>query len=115
MKIEKPYIYRATVRSIYDGDTIRADIDLGFDIWQMNVSLRLFGIDAPEVRGVERADGLKTKDWLVKRIPPGTEIVIETIKDQREKYGRYLAIIYFDNININEQMVNEGYADPYTP
>ena len=27
------YHYKATVVSVYDGDTIRADIDLGMNIW----------------------------------------------------------------------------------
>lgn len=56
--MEPAYIYHAVVRSIYDGDTLRVDIDCGFNIWQRNVSLRLKGINAPEVRGEQKAQGI---------------------------------------------------------
>jgi micrococcal nuclease len=111
--LEKQYVYSAIVRSIYDGDTIRVDIDLGFDMWIKNASLRLSGIDAPELRGEERPEGLKTRDWLREIIPPGTEVIIKTEKDSKEKFGRYLATIYFEGHNLNEQMVELGLAQVY--
>ena len=43
--------YKAIVISVYDADTITVDIDLGFHIWARSEKIRLFGIDAPEVRG----------------------------------------------------------------
>ena len=48
------YEYRAVVTKVYDGDTITADVDLGFNTWRHDESLRLVGIDAPEMRGNER-------------------------------------------------------------
>ncbi|HHL42174.1 MAG TPA: hypothetical protein ENJ42_01020, partial [Hellea balneolensis] len=43
--IKKPaYIYRARITQIYDGDTLKADIDLGFDTWLKNKPLRLYNI-----------------------------------------------------------------------
>jgi micrococcal nuclease len=107
------YTYNAVVRSVYDADTIRVDIDTGFGIWHHNESIRLMGIDAPEIRGEERPDGLISKAWLLDKIPPGTEIHIQTIKDRTGKYGRYLAYVWFEGVNLNEQMVAEGMATPY--
>ncbi len=108
------FIYNAVVQSIYDGDTIRVDIDLGFGTWIKNVSLRLHGIDAFEIRGEEREMGLKAKEFLIEKIPPFSEVVIHTYKDRKEKYGRYLAIVYDKNgMNINQQLIVEGYAVPY--
>lgn len=52
------YTYRALVKSIYDGDTLRADIDLGFGVILADQSLRLLGIDTPEIKGVERPQEL---------------------------------------------------------
>jgi micrococcal nuclease len=111
--IEKKFVYSAVVTSIYDGDTIRADIDLGFDVWIKNSSLRLVGINAPEIRGEERLEGLKSRDWLRSVIPPGTKILIKTEKDSKEKYGRYLAVLYFENRNLNEEMLALRLAKPY--
>lgn len=110
----KKFIYNAIVSSIYDGDTLRVDIDCGFNVWLHNEPLRLYGLDAPELRQPEREEGLAARNWLREQIPVGTEILIETLKDKKEKYGRYLAIIYKkDGTNINELMVNLGYAVPY--
>ena len=49
--ISKPdYVYKAYVRSVYDGDTITVDIDVGFGITLTSQKIRLRGIDTPEVR-----------------------------------------------------------------
>ena len=48
------YEYRAKVVSVYDADTFRVDIDLGFGIWMKNQSVRWLKIDAWEMRGEER-------------------------------------------------------------
>ena len=58
------YEYRAIIIEVYDGDTVTADIDLGFNTWRMGEKLRLARINAPEVRCKERSEGLKARDWL---------------------------------------------------
>lgn len=105
--------YRARVASIYDGDTIRVDIDLGFGIWMKDQILRLYGIDAWEVRGGERDLGLAARDALRELIPDGTEITLRSYKDKKGKYGRWLAWIVLDNgIVVNDWLVHEGHAEP---
>jgi micrococcal nuclease len=109
------YTYKAIVKSIYDGDTIRADIDLGFGVILSDQSLRLLGIDAPEVRGEERPQGLASRKFVVERIPVGSEITITTVKDRKEKFGRYLATIFYGNDakNLNEELIAYGHARIY--
>lgn len=104
------YRYKAVVRSVYDADTIRCDIDLGCKVWLHNEPLRLYGIDAPELRGFEREDGLMARDWLRKRLPEGAEIIIDTKKDSKGKYGRWLAVVHLDGENLNEKLVKSGHA-----
>lgn len=116
--MEPLYTYRAVIRSIYDGDTIRADIDLGLSTWRNNEPLRLYGIDAPEIRGEERPMGMQARIALAAMIQPGSKVVIRTFKDQTEKYGRYLAVIYAETqpgrwISVNETLIAEGHAVPY--
>ena len=111
--IEPAFTYRAIVRSIYDGDTIRVDLDLGLGTWVHNQPLRLQGIDTPEVRGPEREQGLLSRDWLRRRTPPGTVVVVQTLKDAKGKYGRYLAVLWHDGINLNAEMIRQGLAAPY--
>ena len=113
--VTRDYVYDVDVISVYDGDTLNVDIDLGFSIWIKDKSLRLYGIDAPEVRGQTRERGLVVRDWLRERIEQGQTILIESISDQPDKYGRYLAILYIDGVNINQLMIYEGLARPYNP
>jgi micrococcal nuclease len=107
------YQYRAKVMSVYDGDTVRVDIDLGLKTWIKNESIRLYRINAPEVRGSERVEGLKSRDYLRKLILK-KEVIIQTIKDKKGKYGRYLGEIWIEKnkkwINVNDLLVEKGYA-----
>ena len=66
------------------------------------------------MRGVERPAGLESRDFLRSRIK-GKEVVLQTIKDKKGKYGRYLAYIWLKDesgnwVNINDMLVQQGYA-----
>jgi len=111
---EKLYIYRAVIQSVYDGDTCRANIDLGIHTWVHNEKLRLARINAPEIKGTEKEDGLKARDFL-RALIQDKQVLVETIKDRRGTYGRYLAEIWLkqdDNswLNVNDYMVASGHA-----
>jgi len=109
------YHYKVKVLEVYDGDTIKVELNLGFGlIWRgsknRGVEIRLFGLNAPEVRGSDRKKGLISRDKLREQIL-GKEITLKTIKDNKEKYGRYLGIIIKeDGTNINEWLISEGLA-----
>lgn len=108
------FTYRAIVTSVYDADTITVDVDLGFRAWLRGVKVRLYGIDAPEMRGPERPDGITSRDWLREQIL-GREIVMRTYKDRTGKYGRWLATLYrseSDETSINQELINLGLAQP---
>ena len=106
------YEYRAFVRKVYDGDTVTVDIDLGFDVILKNQKIRLTKIDAPEVRGTQRPEGLKTRDALRSRI--GSKWVrIKTQKDKKGKYGRWLGEVWLEEECVNDWLINEGLAKPY--
>jgi len=104
------YTYKAKITGVYDGDTVTADIDMGLKIWAHGEKLRLYGINTPELRGEERPEGLTSRDWLRDKVL-GKEVLIRTIRDKKGKYGRYLAEIYLNDININELLVTEGLAE----
>lgn len=105
------YKYNAKVVSVYDGDTITAIIDLGFNVSTLAV-IRLYGINTPEVRGLTRNSGLKVRD-IVRSMLVDKEVVLNTYKDRQGKYGRFLATVYLEGSNINEWLVREGYAKLY--
>ena len=62
------YEYRANIIAVYDGDTVTADIDLGFEVWLRGQRLRLLNIDTPEVRGKSKKEGIVSRDALRDRI-----------------------------------------------
>lgn len=108
------YHYKATVESVYDGDTVHVNIDLGLKTWIMDEVIRLYGINAPELRGDERPKGLASRDRL-KELIERKDIYLETIKDTKGKYGRYLGKIWIEEngkwISINDRLVEEGFAE----
>lgn len=111
------YTYEAKIIAVYDGDTCTAVVDLGFRI-KYEIKLRLAHINTPEVRGPQRPEGLKARDFLRKLIL-GKTVQIRTMKDKQEKYGRYLADIYLlgvklpENNYVNAIMIENGYAEEY--
>lgn len=104
--------FPARVLSVYDGDTIRAQIELGLGVVLSNEQLRLHGIDAPEVRGDERAEGLVVRDWLHGQVQ-GADVTLAT--HGRDKFGRILVTVYLGSRNINEEMLAAGLVGEYTP
>ncbi len=109
------YHYKAKVTDVYDGDTITVEIDLGLHTFIKGEKIRLHRINAPEVKGVEKEKGIKSRDFLRRKIL-GKEILLETIKDKDEKYGRYLGEIFLEAkkdqfININDLLVEKGFAE----
>lgn len=103
------YTYQAKVRSVYDGDTFRADVDLGFNVWLNDIPFRLSRINAPELIKADPR-GRVARDYLTGRMPLGSEVIIRTYKDSQEKYGRYLADIYVDGVCLNDELVKYGFA-----
>jgi micrococcal nuclease len=105
------------ILKIYDGDTITVVIDLGFGVFKTE-KLRLAFIDAPELRGEEHDDGIKSRDWLRKKLYEAVEskydIIIKTLKDRKGKYGRYIAELFINGESINLKMLEEGLAIRYT-
>ncbi len=104
------YQYKARVTDVYDGDTITVDIDLGFGIWQKGQKVRLHGINTPEIRGESRPNGIKARNWLRGRIE-NREVILTTFKDRKGKYGRWLADVRCDGLNMNEELVRLGFAE----
>ncbi len=112
------YRYRAIVASVYDGDTFRADVDLGFSAWHKNVSFRLFGVNTPEIRGgtpETKLAGYAARDRLRELMPVGASVLIESTK--AGKYGRYLADVFREvegeTLHLNQMLLDEGHAVPY--
>ena len=112
------FCYGAKVEKVIDGDTVDLIIDLGFDIHH-KIRVRLYGVDTPESRTVNKAEkeaGLKAKEFVKTWADSHASVVIETIKDKNEKYGRVLANVYSDELKsscLNTELVSKGFAKAY--
>lgn len=102
------YVYNAKVVSVYDGDTVTITVNLGFYV-NITEKFRLLRINTPEIRGEEREAGLISRDAL-RELILDKDVVIKTFKDRKGKYGRYLVEIYLGEINVNDWLVENGYA-----
>ena len=101
------------VVAVIDGDTVEAEVDLGFHI-SSRMMLRLLGINTPEIKGPTRPAGLAARDHLQHLIQSHTDstnqLTIRTQKDATEKYGRCLATLITGDVNLNEAMIAAGQA-----
>jgi len=70
-----------------------------------NQHIRLYGIDAWEMKGEEKPKGLLMKEYLAKRLEEG-EVEIETRpewgKAGKGKYGRWLGVVYVEGEIVGE-------------
>lgn len=108
------YTYKAKVLAVHDGDTITALVDLGFHI-QMEIKIRFYGINAPEITGPTKDAGLKSKQRVIDLIL-NKDVIVKTYKDKQEKFGRWLADIFVtetDSKSVNQILIDEGLAVPF--
>ena len=108
-------------RVVY-GDTIDVTIDLGFDLYKKE-RVRVAGVDTPEKRTrdlEEKALGLDATNWMKEKLEGAIDgeddLVIRTeLVGGMGKYGRLLGWLYIgtDELSLNEQMIEEGYAWEY--
>jgi len=106
------YKYNAVITDVYDGDSITARIDLGFNLFTIQ-KLRLAGIDTPELRShlmLEKELAKEARDYL-KGLVLDKEVIVVTSK--AGKYGRYLADVYRLDSHVNQMMIDRGYARKY--
>lgn len=124
------YKYNAEVVRVVDGDTVIANVDVGFNMFK-KCNIRLHGINTPETRTRdlnEKAKGLEAKDRLIELLLEyDNKFVLES--KGLDKYGRSLGILwtgyhyvatYEDTsgdrpvyLSINDLLVMEGLAEEY--
>jgi len=106
------YIYKAELVRVVDGDTVDLIIDLGFDTSRKE-RFRLYGIDAPEMN---TQAGKEAKKWLEDALMPLEAIYVQTLqletKAKRDKYGRFLAVLYDD---LGDIQANRAMKTPVCP
>lgn len=104
-------VFTAHVKSVVDGDTIHLEEDiLG------SHKVRFLNIDTPETKFFGHAQepwGSDATKFLLTLIQPGDEITIITDEVEKDQYGRLLAHVMRGKLDINRELLKEGYATMY--
>lgn len=118
-----PYVYRAKILRVIDGDTVDIDLDLGFGIVYAKQRVRLLGIDTPESRTrdlTEKFYGNLAKDFLKSLLQVGETYSLQTTLD-KGKFGRILGDFLVDDdvkvetpeVSVNQLMLDNHHAVKY--
>ena len=110
------YEYNCEIESIYDGDTLRVHIDLGFGVWLRKQSIRVSGIDTPEIRtrdSREKKYGYRARDRMRELLPVGEKFVLRTYSATPDKYGRILGTVLVDGEPASAILIRERLAVYY--
>jgi endonuclease YncB( thermonuclease family) len=114
MSTKKCYNYQVDVISVYDGDTITVNVDLGFSMALNKLKIRLTGVDTAEMKSTDEA--------LKKKAIAARDFIREQILNKRvllecygqDKYGRWLGKIFApDGTCLNEELIKRGFAYAY--
>ena len=112
------YEYKVKITRVVDGDTVDAEVDLGFDTF-IKDRIRLMGLDTPESRTrnkKEKALGLAAKAYLKELLRENKgDIILRTSKEGKGKFGRILGtlLIYDGMTSVNQMLIDEGHARDY--
>jgi len=95
----------AAIVRVVDGDTVELE-GLG--------SVRLIGVDTPEVYGGVECYGREASSYA-RRLLEGERVRYVVGREQRDRYGRLLAYLWLeDGRSFNALLVARGYAQPLT-
>lgn len=85
----EPFVYRAEILRVIDGDTILVRLDLGFDVW-IGQRIRLAEIDAPSITEDGGDDSFAyVRDQMAK----AKKLVIRTSKE--DVHGRFVGHVFY--------------------
>lgn len=106
----------ARIDEIYDGDTVKIIILFG-DV-PVRFSLRILGIDTPEIKQgegrlpEERLAAIKVRDYMRSLFP--TNIAKICIRDWDKYGGRVLGDLYLQSgESVSDILIHGGWARPY--
>jgi len=109
-----PPISSGQVIKVYDGDTITIAAQLPYPESPIyRFSVRLFGIDAPEIKG--KSEEEKVAAHVAQKSLEDL-ILHKTVRLEnrgQEKYGRILADVYLDKIHVNQWLLDNKHAKVY--
>ena len=110
---EMAWVFAVVSASVVDGDTFDAVLDLGFGVWKKE-RFRLLRCNAPE-RG--QPGWQAATEALIVAIKWDKGTYLWSRKTKRDKYGRYLADVWFSGRQkwLSDIMLASGLVEEYLP
>ena len=102
------------VGTVIDGDSFKVDIDSWPEIAGKGITVRINGIDTPELRGkceAEKQLARKAKQFAVEALRSAKVVELRNMK--RGKYFRIVADVYLDNKSLGDLLVINKIAFVY--
>jgi endonuclease YncB( thermonuclease family) len=107
-------VTQCQVIKVYDGDTITVAAKLPYkDSPMYRFSVRLNGIDSPEIKGKTEEEKVAAKkaQQALEELILHKMVILKNV--DTEKYGRLLADVYLQDLHLNQYMLDNKYAVPY--
>jgi endonuclease YncB( thermonuclease family) len=104
----------AEVVSVYDGDTFRANIKGYPPVIGDTISIRIAGVDTPELRGTTgyvREKAVLAKKYTANRLREANVVTLKNLR--RGKYFRIVADVYVDRWSLASELIRVGLGKPY--
>jgi len=111
------YTYAITPKRIIDGDTVVCDIDLGFSLWLRDVSIRVYGINAPEIHGPTKIAGEQARIYSMQWFNrPDFKYTVK-VAEKPDKYGRVLGCVMAtkdaETFILANDLIKAGHGEEY--
>lgn len=95
---------------VHDGDTLYLQPN-GTSSRADEITVRLIGIDTPELQPEVECYALEARDRLRELLPQGAEVWVMADREKLDQYGRSLLYLWTtDGTSVNLDLVREGYA-----
>lgn len=98
----------------YDADTITVSIPNVHKFFGEKISVRLFGVDAPEVRTKDKCEkklAREAKKYVASVLSKSKRIDLTDVK--KDKYFRLLSDVIIDGQSLRSLLFKHNYAYPY--
>ena len=99
---------------VYDGDTFKIDLPSMHPLFGDDLSIRLFGVDTPEMRGTTdevKALAMQAQQLTEKALQGASKI--ELRNPQRGKYFRIVSEVWIDGESLADMLKAKGLAKDY--
>lgn len=114
--IRQGWIVPGTVVRVVDGDTVVADLDLGWGVTYRKAIIRIANINCPET---STPQGVLAKARTEQLLPAGSPV--QVLSHKRDKYGRVLATVMWQTqdgpvrtrFDLAQLLLAEGLAVPF--